>query len=276
MNKRKSEEKFTGFTEGENNKRLKKFQETVGIIAEFANQAIGSLRGFLDTIAANEDARIQAQKDSLEKLRNNGIVSQKEYEARLKVIDRLDRETKNKQAVREKQIALFEALVNGAAAIVKVAGDGPVAIVATSILVAAQIAAIAARKVPQFGKGTKSAPKGFAEVGETGTELIQMNGKYFVADHPQVIWMKGGERVYNPNETKDILTPQANMTVINNSNGHVNGSKVDYDRMAKKIGEEIARHPRSVISLDEDGFSVHITNKLNTQKYLNKRFTFND
>jgi len=66
------------------------------------------------------------------------------------------------------------------------------------------------------------------------------------------------------------------MTVINNTNGYSKESKVDYDRMAKKIGEEIARHPRSVISLDEDGFSVHISNKLNTQKYLNKRFTFND
>ena len=273
--KKKNEKKFTEFTEGEAEKRLKVFQETVGVIADFANQAIGSLKGFLDTIAANEDARIDAQKDSLERLRQNGIISQKEYEARLKVIDRLDKTTKQKQAEREKAIALFEAFVNGAAAIIKAAPNVAL-IAATSVLVAAQIAAIVARQIPKFGKGTKSAPKGFAEVGETGTELIQMNGKYFVADHPQVIWMKGGERVYNPNETKDILTPQANMTVINNSNGHVNGSKVDYDRMAKKIGEEIARHPRSVISLDEDGFSVHITNKLNTQKYLNKRFTFND
>ena len=272
--KKKNEKKFTEFTEGEAQKRLKVFQETVGIIAEFANQAIGSLRGFLDTIAANEDARIQAQKDSLEKLRNNGIVSQKEYEARLKVIDRLDRETKNKQAVREKQIALFEALVNGAAAIVKVAGDGPVAIVATSILVAAQIAAIAARKVPQFGKGTKSAPKGFAEVGETGTELIQMNGKYFVADHPQVIWMKGGERVYNPNETKDILTPQANMTVINNSNGHSKDLQIDYDKMAKKFGDEIAKHPRSLTNFDAEGVSHFLIEGLNKSKYLNKRFKF--
>ena len=279
---------YTDIVESETEKRLKFLQETVSKIAGFAGQAVESLRGFLDTIAANEDNRINAQKDSLERLRENGVVSQKEYEARLKVIDRLDKQTKQRQAEREKSLALFDAFVKGAAAIVE-AAPNPFAIAFTTALVAAQIAAIASRQVPKFGKGTKSAPKGFAEVGETGTELIQVGSKYFVADHPQVIWMKGGEKVYNPKETKEIFnsniefltrevfqTPQANMTIVNNSQSHSVDGKVDYDKMAKKIGEEIARHPRSVISLDEDGFSVHITNKLNTQRYLNKRFTFND
>jgi hypothetical protein len=267
------EKQYTDIVQSESDKRLTHLKETIGAIAEFASSAIDSLRGFMETIAANEDNRIAAQKDSLERLRQNGIVSQKEYEARLKVIDRLDRQNKQRQAEREKAMALFQALVNGAAAIVEAAPD-PFKIVATSILVAAQIAAIVARQVPKFGKGTKSAPKGFAEVGETGTELIQMNGKYFVADHPQVIWMKGGERVYNPNETKDILTPQANMTVINNSNGHSKDLQIDYDKMAKKFGDEIAKHPRSLTNFDAEGVSHFLIEGLNKSKYLNNRFRF--
>jgi len=271
--KTKFEKAHTDLVKTESEKRLANLKETVGAIAEFAGQAIDSLRGFMETIAQNEDNRIAAQKDSLQRLHDNGIVSQKEYEARLKVIDRLDRQNKQKQAEREKAMALFQALVNGAAAIVEAAPD-PFKIVATSILVAAQIAAIVARQVPKFGKGVKSAPKGFAEVGETGTELIQMNGKYFVADHPQVIWMKGGERVYNPNETKDILTPQANMTVINNSNGHSKDIQIDYDKMAKKFGDEIAKHPRLVNNIDANGYSQYIIEGLNKSKYLNNRFRF--
>jgi len=271
----KNEKDFTGIIQKEEDERRRKRDETIDFIVAQVNSVITAFRTFTDSMNSNEDARIESQRDSLQRLRELGVIQEKEFIARTKVIDRLERQAKQKQAEREKAIALFEAFVNGAAAIVK-ASDNPFQLAATIALVTAQIAAIASRKIPQFGKGTKSAPKGFAEVGETGTELIQMNGKYFVADHPQVIWMKGGERVYNPEETKDILTPQANMTVINNTNGYSKESKVDYDRMAKKIGEEIARHPRSVISLDEDGFSVHISNKLNTQKYLNKRFTFND
>ena len=271
----KNEKDFTGIIQKEEDERRRKRDETIDFIVAQVNSVITAFRTFTDSMNSNEDARIESQRDSLQRLRELGVIQEKEFIARTKVIDRLERQAKQKQAEREKAIALFEAFVNGAAAIVK-ASDNPFQLAATIALVTAQIAAIASRKIPQFGKGTKSAPKGFAEVGETGTELIQMNGKYFVADHPQVIWMKGGERVYNPDETKDILTPQANMTVINNTNGHSKEFNVDYDKMAKKFGDEIAKHPRLIASFDEDGFSVHLTNKLNVSKYLNKRFTFND
>jgi hypothetical protein len=71
-------------------------------------------------------------------------------------------------------------------------------------------------------------------------------------------------------------TPRANMTVINNSQSSTIEKSLDYGKMAKKIGDEIAKHPRNVISLDEHGFSVHMLEKNNVKRYLNKRFTFND
>jgi hypothetical protein len=294
--KSKYEKQYSELVETESEKRLKKTQEVVNEIADFAGQALQSLRGFLDTMAANEDQRIEAQRDSLERLRENGIISQKEYEARAKVIDRLDRQSKQKQAEREKALALFDAFVSGAAAIVDSIPKGPIVIAATSALVAAQIAAIIARKIPQFGKGIKSAPKGFAEVGETGTELIQTKEGYYVAEHPQVVWFKGGEKVFNPKETKQIFnnskeksfynnieiitrrevlqTPQSNMSIVNNSNGVSHETKIDYDKMAKKFGDEIAKHPRLINNIDANGYSLYIQEGLNKSKYLNNRFTF--
>jgi len=177
----KNEKDFTGIIQKEEDERRRKRDETIDFIVAQVNSVITAFRTFTDSMNSNEDARIESQRDSLQRLRELGVIQEKEFIARTKVIDRLERQAKQKQAEREKAIALFEAFVNGAAAIVK-ASDNPFQLAATIALVTAQIAAIASRKIPQFGKGTKSAPKGFAEVGETGTELIQMNGKYFVAD----------------------------------------------------------------------------------------------
>lgn len=260
----------------EEEKRKAKRQETMDSIVESVNQVLTAFKTFTDGMNAVEDARIEAQRDSLQRLRELNAITEKEYIAKTKVIDRLERETKQKQAVREKEIALFEAAVNGAAAIVKAAPNA-FAIVATSVLVAAQLAAIATRPIPKFGKGTKSAPEGFAQVGETGAELIRTDKGYFVAEHPQIIWMKGGERVYNPAETRDMIeTPKANTSMMNSSHKSSGDDRIDYTKMAKKLGEEIAKHPRTLLNVDEDGFSISLVNKLNRTKYLNKRYTFHD
>lgn len=269
------EKELTALTKDEQEKRKEIFLHNLDFIVGVTNDLTSAFRSFQEVMNANEDERIQSQKDNLQRLREGNAITEKEFLARMKNIEKAERETKQRQAERDKSLAVFEAVINGANAVIKAfAQGGPVLAAVTAALVAAQIAAIVARPIPKFGKGTKSAPKGFAEVGETGTEIIQMGDKYFVAEHPQVIWMKGGERVYNPEETKDILTPQANMTVINNTNGVSHEKSIDYKKMAKELGDEIAKHPRLINNIDADGYSLHIIEGLNKSTYLNKRFTF--
>jgi hypothetical protein len=270
------EKQYTDLVTSESEKRKADFEADLQYIVDLTNQLLDGLKSFLDTMAASEDARIDAQKENLQLMREGNAITEKEFLQRMKNIEKFEKETKRRQAEREKSLALFEAFINGAAAIIKASSD-PFRLAVTIALVTAQIAAIASRPIPKFGKGTKSAPKGFGEVGETGTEIIQTDKGYFVAEHPQIVWFKGGERVYNPIETAAMMeTPRANMTVINNSQSSTIEKSLDYGKMAKKIGDEIAKHPRNVISLDEHGFSVHMLEKNNVKRYLNKRFTFND
>lgn len=281
------EKQYTDLVKSEADKRRRKLEEDLQFIVDLANQLSQALGSFLEVIANNEDERIAAQKDNLQRLREGNAITEKEFLARMKNIEKVEKEAKQRQAAREKSLALFEALVNGAAAIIKALPD-PFRVAVTVALVTAQIAAIASRPIPRFGKGTQKAPKGLAEVGETGTEIIETEKGYYVAEHPQIIWFKGGERVYNPKETHeiftttnnltDIVTPQANMTVINNSsnnNSTTNGS-IDYKKIGKAVGDEIAKHPKVIASFDEDGFNVHVQHKNDVRNYLNKRFTFND
>jgi hypothetical protein len=196
----------------------------------------------------------------------------------LRVIERQEREAKRKQAQREKALAIFQAFINGASAIIE-AAPNPFMIAFTAALVAAQVAAIIARPIPAFGKGVKSAPKGFAQIGETGTEIVRTDKGYYVADYPQVVWMKGGEQVYNPTETERIfntMMPVANENIINIPKQEREQFKLDYDKLSKHIGNEIAKHPRNIINFDEDGFAYYNMSKSNKTKYLNKRYTFND
>lgn len=114
----------------------------------------------------------------LENRYQQGLISEKEYQAERKQI-------LEKQARAQKVQAIFEAGLNLKTAITSALKAGPIAgpILAAVIgaLGAAQIAAIASTPIPQFAKGTKGkkkAPAGFKWVGEEGPELLYDKGGY--------------------------------------------------------------------------------------------------
>lgn len=272
--KAKYQKDYTDLSKQESDKRKENFQREVQNIIESVTLVLDVIQSISDTLTQNENTRIDLERSRLEHMRENNMITQKEFEQRVKQVEKAERDAARRQAQREKTLALFEAFVNGAAAIIKASTD-PFRLAFTIALVTAQITAIAFRDIPKFGKGTKKAPKGFGEVGETGTELVQTDKGYFVAEHPQVVWFKGGERVYNPSETSAMINevPQANMTVINNSlNGH-SSKEIDYKKLAKELGKEIAKHPKNVVNFDQDGFTMFTQSANARTKYLNKRFT---
>lgn len=270
------QKQLTALTKSEEQARLEAFQKTVNDVITNIGLMVDAVTAIFNTIAENENTRLQDRRREIDILRENNVITQKEAEQRIKQVERAEREAKRKQAAREKDLALFNAFVQGAQAVIEAAPD-PFRIAFTVALVAAQIGAIFRRQIPKFGKGTEKAPRGFGEVGETGTELIQTDKGYYLAEFPQVIWFKGGEKVYNPSETSAMINdvPRANMTVINN-NGSSSGEKLNYRQMAKEIGAEIAKHPKHILNIDEHGFTNHVTQQSNVTRYLNKRYTFYD
>lgn len=257
-------------------------QKNTEVLNQFLEDAsaVGNVLGqIFQTIADRETADLQGRREQLQELLDAGTISEKEFKERSKRIEAEEKQARRRAAAREKEMQLFQAFITGARAVVEAAPD-PFRIGFTIALVAAQIAAIASRPLPRFGKGTKHAPKGPAEVGETGAEIIAnpSTGEYYLASHPQVIWLKGGERIYNPKETETIMasaTPLADAGLTSGYSGGASAMGINEDKLARKIGEEIARHPKSVINLDEDGFTQHIIQQNSIMTYRNKRYTYN-
>jgi hypothetical protein len=265
----------TDVTEAETEKRKKRFEEEFEKYAQMALDFVGSLNSLSAAFSDLRKQRLDDELENIKALRDANTITDKEYMERQKQINEAKRRQAREDAVREKSAALFTATVQGAVQIVKTLGNPPLMFL-TIALVAAQIAAIAAKPIPKFGRGTKSAPKGLAEIGETGAELVETKRGMFVAKDPQLVWFEGGERVYSPQETKAKL-PQLNETLIQYVDvAGSRSSSIDYDKLGKAIGQEISKHPRNIISLDEDGFTHHLEQKGSITKYKNKRYTFND
>lgn len=251
-------------------------KEQLDSLAERIGAAVDAIGSLQSAFSAQHQAVFDQQLDQLQRLRDSGAITEKEFSEREKRLNEAKKRQSIADAQREKALALFGATVQGAKAIIEALPPSP-KFFFTIALVAAQIAAIASRPLPKFGKGTKSAPKGLAEVGETGTEIVKTDKGYFITDHPQIIWMKGGERIYNPKETEQMFThqtPKAKPELMNFRPPAQTQQGINYTKLGKAIGDEIVKHPRTLINLDEEGFSTHIIERSNRTKYKNKRYTF--
>ncbi|RQO65069.1 hypothetical protein DBR40_24665 [Pedobacter sp. KBW01] len=108
----------------------------------------------------------------------------------------------------DRNAALSQAIINGALAVVK-ALPNVFASVAAGIAAAAQIAVIAAQKPPEFGVGVSNFEGGKAIVGEKGPELINENGKLWLADKATLADLPAGTDVYTAEQTASMMKGQS-------------------------------------------------------------------
>lgn len=148
----KAQKEKTRIAQEEAEKRKAQSVENNRILLEATLGAMQtSVDGIFSSIAASDEMAMESQLSNLERLKNERIISDKEYEKRKK-------ELLNENAEQQQEMAIFQATINTALAIVNaLATGGPAAValaIAAGIAGAAQIAAIAAQPVPQFAKGT--------------------------------------------------------------------------------------------------------------------------
>lgn len=218
----------------------------------------------------NTDAQIQSLQEQLDK----GLITQQQFDQKTRAIRR-------KAAEEEKRLALFQATINAAAAIVKVfASTGPplsfILAATTAAASIAQIIAIQSKPIPAFAKGTKHKPtSGPALIGEAGPELFHANGQWGYADKPTVLNLPKGAKVIPTLETGKILEryniPMPN--VQQNVSTTYGGVKIDYNKMAALIGREIGKIPLQNNVWDGNGFSQYQTSLSQRKSYLNKRYS---
>lgn len=141
------QQNVASFIAGEEAKRAA-LNETVDITLQGASDTASALNDLSQQEAANRIALLDTQLQA-------GLISEQEYAKKVAQI-------KRRQAEQDKKTALFNAAILIAQAILAANALGPPqsipAIAFASALGAIQLAAIAAKPIPQFNKGTLSVP----------------------------------------------------------------------------------------------------------------------
>jgi hypothetical protein len=216
--------------------------------------------------------RISEQKENIKELEEAGAITAKQAERRMNELDQKEKTIKIRAAQRDKQIAIFQAIIATAAAVAKALPVIPLAIIAGA-LGAAQIALIAARPIPKFARGkAKGVYEGPGIVGEAGAELIERNGRMMVATKPALVMLNKQDKVYTARETAKMLASIPSMgKAPARDQVPANGLKIDYDKMGKIIAKNI---PQVGLSVDEFGFKTWVRDGIDKTTYLDKRRKF--
>lgn len=252
-------------------------QKQIQFTQDTANQIIQLIADFGQQQTDAEQARIDGQRKQIDALKDAGAITEKEAAARQKRLDAEENALKRKQAQRDKNIALFQAIINAAAATVKALLEGgPVFAAIVGALGAAQVALIASKPIPKFGKGKKNSYEGYAEIGETGPELWQHNGDVYLAKKSSVVWVGKQDKVFNPNETVAMLERNSMQPYIvkdsNTKEYHsVTGATIDYDKLGKVISSNI---PQVGLNISEKGLLTWFKNGNSMETYLDNRRGF--
>lgn len=256
--------------EQSNQKAKQKAIELTQTILEAASQVVSVLDSLYQLQADKENQALDAQKAKLDALKEAGAITEKEAQARQKKLEAEERRIRQQQAEREKRVAVFNAGLAIPQAVLKgLTTGGPILAAIYGALAAAQFAITAARPIPKFGKGKKDRYEGLGEVGETGTELIEHNGRMYVADKPQIVWLSKQDKVFNPQETaammskpslqteRPVLQPSKKETLV-----------IDY----KRLGKEIAKHNSTNVYVD--GVKEQHIQQQQFTRWQNKRRSF--
>jgi hypothetical protein len=174
-----------------------------------ALEAAQSVADAVFQIAANNrqretDIKLNALDKEREKELSQMNLSEKQKAAINKKFDAQEKAIKLKAWEDEKKAAIGQALINGAIAVTKALPNIPLAI-ATGVAAAAQLAVIVAQKPPEFATGVRNFKGGPAIVGEAGTELIEENGKLWLAEKATLANLAPGANVYNAEETASMV-----------------------------------------------------------------------
>lgn len=240
------EKSKTEITEAEAKKREERIKQEIQTAVDTAQQVVAVFAALSEETKNRENARIDEAKERIKELQDAGAITEKEAISRTKRVEAEEKRVRQQQAQRDKAIAVFNATLAIPGAILKgLAQGGPILAAVYGALATVQATIVASRRLPQFGKGKSRSNKyeGLAEVGETGTELIEHNGRMYVADRRMMTWVGRDTIVHNPQETKRIMShqqPSVPGPVMNAAPTAQNrAANIDYEKMGKEIGKHL-------------------------------------
>lgn len=210
---------FDKLIEGADNFK-EKFALTFQGIGDIAQEVIGMMQNL-------ENQRSEQQLANLEKEYQTALLFagesttareelERQYDERRKVIQR-------RQAQQQKQLAIFNILVNTAQGVVSALAMTPPNVplsIAIGAIGALQAGIVASQQLPQFYKGTDNAPEGWAYTQEKGAEIItDKNGKIKTLGSnkgAELTYLNKGDKVYTAQQTSLMFDNNLNEILTNN------------------------------------------------------------
>jgi hypothetical protein len=202
-----------------------------------------------------------------------GAITEKEAAQRNKRLDIEEKKAKAAQAKREKDMAVFRALLAIPAAFLNglsQSGGNPIVGAIYAAIAAAEAVIIASRTIPKFAKGKKDRYEGPGEIGEAGAELMEHNGQLYLAKKRTLVWLGKDDKVYNPTETKEMLMPVVDKQLMQWQAPAHKAESIDYDKLGKAVGKHI-NIPG--FNIDEEGFKIWEQQGQSRKNYMDKRYS---
>jgi len=243
-------------------KRIKNVQNLLSVasqVADFYSQ--------LSALATEQDnQRIAEQRRQLQSLMDAGALTEKEARIRTIQIEQTEKAARQRAAQREKQAAVFKALLAIPQAFLQGLSQGGYVLAAIyAALAAASAAVVIARPVPKFFRGKKDKYEGPGMVADMGSEIVERGGRMYLYTKPTQTYLGANDKVYTAAETRNIM----HSTNINTTVKPQPAAGFDYERLGKSIPKDSV-----VVNIEKDFISEAVASGLAKNNYFNKRYQF--
>lgn len=272
-------------------KRIDKKVETVENFAKMVEMSAEIMSIAADIQFQNEMAMIDKRTKALEesydaeikRLERSGMSKEKiekekqrleaQTEAQRKNIDKQRIEAQRRKARADKAADIANIITGTAVAVMnqlaaKPPGPWNIALAAAVGAVgAANLARAIATPLPQFAKGTNSAPGGLAEVGEKGTELvIEPSGKKYLTPNKSTIMnVKKGSKIIPHHE----LMNQVRLAAMVKLSGQDSVSEMDYgNALIQAVIEQTEEQKRTRRAMERMNTTVIVNDNSSFQKWV--------
>jgi len=232
---------------------------------------------------ASLDKEKEADEEAKNKeLENEGLTQEaknritENYEAKEAQREKKRRQIQMEQAKFNKQMAIFEILINTASAVVKALPDLLMAGLVGSIG-AAQLAFATAQPLPKYFKGREDGEAELAWVGEQGMEAIRLrSGKTFLTpDKPTVVYLPEHAEVI-PHHELLKAAGEASLPVfplIDNSSTNELEKKIEgLHEGFRMLADVIKNKTETHIVLDKNGFTRYLQSQNRVTKWIEDNF----
>lgn len=241
----------------------------IGSVGEF-------FKDVMNVMQESSRARFENEMKQLElSYETNILFAGESKEAKEKLeqeFEEKQRELRIKQAKRDKQMAIMNAVINTAQGVVSMLATVPwpanfVMAGLVGALGAVQIATIASTPIPEFWTGTDNAPQGWAWTQERGAEVItDKHGNVKTMGNnkgAQLTWLESGDKVFKSQEDY-FKSDMARMLNDNGISHNINIDPFDYGEFDRILAKNQSQTNVNM-SFDEDGFNYR-TDKRNRRQ----------